>query len=172
MKEKIKILKKEKVFEHPEFNWNNFIKKNSENKRIIEYYIIIIQSNFRGFMVKLFLSKLIKGISNIIINLYEYTKFKQLILTIYKKAFEIIESFDIADIQNFYIKINQIKKVIKIMIKNCKTRKLIFKKNEVDIINKITEKNTYILPIRENQEIYSNIPLINLNKYLSYLNLK
>ena len=58
------------------------------------------------------------------------------------------------------------------MIKNCKTRKLIFKKNEVAIINKITEKNTYILPIRENQEIYSNIPLINLNKYLSYLNLK
>ena len=172
LKEKIKILKKEKVFEHPEFNWNNFIKKNSENKRIIEYYIIIIQSNFRGFMVKLFLSKLIKGISNIIINLYEYTKFKQLILTIYKKAFEIIESFDITDIQNYYIKINQIKKVIKIMIKNCKTRKLIFKKNEVAIINKITEKNTYILPIRENQEIYSNIPLINLNKYLSYLNLK
>ena len=172
LKEKIKILKKEKVFEHPEFNWNNFIKKNSENKRIIEYYIIMIQSNFRGFMVKLFLSKLIKGISNIIINLYEYTKFKQLILTIYKKAFEIIESFDITDIQNYYIKINQIKKVIKIMIKNCKTRKLIFKKNEVAIINKITEKNTYILPIRENQEIYSNIPLINLNKYLSYLNLK
>ena len=172
LKEKIKILKKEKVFEHPEFNWNNFIKKNSENKRIIEYYIIIIQSNFRGFMVKLFLSKLIKGISNIIINLYEYTKFKQLILTIYKKAFEIIESFDITVIQNYYIKINQIKKVIKIMIKNCKTRKLIFKKNEVSIINKITEKNTYILPIRENQEIYSNIPLINLNKYLSYLNLK
>ena len=172
LKEKIKILKKEKVFEHPEFNWNNFMKKNSENKRIIEYYIIMIQSNFRGSMVKLFLSKLIKGISNIIINLYEYTKFKQLILTIYKKAFEIIESFDITDIQNYYIKINQIKKVIKIMIKNCKTRKLIFKKNEVSIINKITEKNTYILPIRENQEIYSNIPLINLNKYLSYLNLK
>ena len=172
LKEKIKMLKKEKIFEHPEFNWNNFMKKNSENKRIIEYYIIMIQSNFRGFMVKLFLSKLIKGISNIIINLYEYTKFKQLILTIYKKAFEIIESFDITDIQNYYIKINQIKKVIKIMIKNCKTRKLIFKKNEVAIINKITEKNTYILPIRENQEIYSNIPLINLNKYLSYLNLK
>ncbi len=58
------------------------------------------------------------------------------------------------------------------MIKYCKTRKLIFKKNEVAIINKITEKNTYILAIRENQEIYSNIPLINLNKYLSYLNLK
>ena len=172
LKEKIKILKKEKVFEHPEFNWNNFMKKNSENKRIIEYYIIMIQSNFRGSMVKLFLSKLIKGISNIIINLYEYTKFKQLILTIYKKAFEIIESFDITDIQNYYIKINQIKKVIKIMIKYCKTRKLIFKKNEVSIINKITEKNTYILPIRENQEIYSNIPLINLNKYLTYLNLK
>ena len=39
-------------------------------------------------------------------------------------------------------------------------------------MNKIIEKNAYILPIKENQEIYSNIPLINLNKYLSYLNLK
>ena len=123
-------------------------------------------------MVKLFLSKLIKGTYNIIINLYEYTKFKKLILTMYKKAFEVVELFNPADAQNFYIKLNEIKKVIKIMINNCKTRKLIFKKNEVDFINKIIEKNAYILPIKENQEIYSNIPLINLNKYLTYLNLK
>ena len=148
------------------------MKKSAENKRIIEYYIIMIQSNFRGFMVKLFLSKLIKGTYNIIINLYEYTKFKKLILTMYKKAFEVVELFNPADAQNFITKINEIKKVIKIMINNCKTRKLIFKKNEVDFINKIIEKNAYILPIKENQEIYSNIPLINLNKYLSYLNLK
>ena len=172
LKEKINILKKEKVFECPYFNWNNFMKKSAENKRIIEYYIIMIQSNFRGFMVKLFLSKLIKGTYNIIINLYEYTKFKKLILTMYKKAFEVVELFNPADAQNFNIKINEIKKVIKIMINNCKTRKLIFKKNEVDFMNKIIEKNAYILPIKENQEIYSNIPLINLNKYLSYLNLK
>ena len=37
------------------------------------------------------------------------------------------------------------------------------------MINKITESNIGILKVKENQIIYSNIPLINLNKYLSYL---
>ena len=37
------------------------------------------------------------------------------------------------------------------------------------MINKITESNIGLLNVKENQIIYSNIPLINLNKYLSYL---
>ena len=172
IKKKINLLKKEKVFENPNFNWFNFMKKNIENKRIIEYYIIKIQSTFRSFMLKLFLSKLIKGVSRIIINLYEYSKFKKLILTIYQKT---LESFDIYNKTNdpyLKLKIINIKNVVRIMNKNCRTRKLIFKKSEVDIINKITEINIGLLPIKENQEIYSNILLINLNKYLSYLSLK
>ena len=123
-------------------------------------------------MLKRFLSKLIKGVSRIIINLYEYSKFKKLILTIYQKT---LESFDIYNKTNdpyLKLKIINIKNVVRIMNKNCRTRKLIFKKSEVDIINKITEINIGLLPIKENQEIYSNILLINLNKYLSYLSLK
>ena len=148
------------------------MKKNIENKRIIEYYIIKIQSTFRSFMLKLFLSQLIKDVSRIIINLYEYSKFKKLILTIYQKT---LESFDIYNKTNdpyLKLKIINIKNVVRIMNKNCRTRKLIFKKSEVDMINKITEINIGLLPIKENQEIYSNILLINLNKYLSYLSLK
>ena len=147
------------------------MKKNNENKRIVEYYIIIIQANYRGHLVKIFLSKLLKGISNIIINLYEYTKFKKLILTMYKMTFEIIDIYTIHD-PYFKLKINHIKKVIQIMMKYCRTRKLIFKKIEVDLINRIINSNIGLLPIKQNQEIYSNIPLINLIKYLSYLNIK
>ena len=58
------------------------------------------------------------------------------------------------------------------MVKNCRTRKLIFKKFEVKIINKIIKYNIGLLPIKENQEIYSNIPLINLNKFLTYLKIE
>ena len=58
------------------------------------------------------------------------------------------------------------------MMKYCRTRKLIFKKIEVDLINRIINSNIGLLPIKQNQEIYSNIPLINLIKYLSYLNIK
>ena len=170
LKQKINILKSQKVFDNPNFNLNKFIKENKEHKRIIEYYITIIQSNFRGLIVRIFLAKLIKGIHNIINNLYEYTKFKQLILALYKKSFELIDSNIKGDI--FKQKINEINNVVKIMIKYCRTRKLIFKKYEVEIINKIIKYNIGILPIKENHEIYSNIPLINLNKCLTYLKMK
>ena len=160
IKEKIKILKKENIFQKADFNWNKFIKKNIENKKIIDYYVTIIQSNFRSFMVKIFINKLIKSVNSIIINLYEYSKFKQLILTMYKMTYE-------NDTNN--IKLNQINKVLNIIIKNCRTRKLIFKKYEVDMINKITKSNIGILPLEPNQEIYSNIPLIYLLKYINYI---
>ena len=160
IKEKIKILKKENIFKKADFNWNKFIKKNIENKKIIDYYVTIIQSNFRSFMVKIFINKLIKSVNSIIINLYEYSKFKQLILTMYKMTYE-------NDTNN--IKLNQINKVLNIIIKNCRTRKLIFKKYEVDMINKITKSNIGILPLEPNQEIYSNIPLIYLLKYINYI---
>jgi len=169
IKEKIKKLKEENIYPNPRFIFNNFIKKNAENKKIIEYYIIMIQSNFRGFMLRIFLSKLIKGIYNIINNLYSYTKFKKLILKMYTITFKAVEIFNKTKDPYFNLKISEIKKVIKIMLNNCRTRKLIFKKNEVDLINKITESNIGLLQIKPNQEIYSNIPLINLNKYLSYL---
>ena len=169
IKEKIKKLKEEKIFPNSKFIFNNFIKKNSENKKIIEYYIIMIQSNFRGFILRIFLSKLIKGIYNIINYLYSYTKFKKLIFKLYKMTFDAVDLFDKTKDPYFNLKINEIKKVVKIMLNNCLTRKLIFKKNEVDMINKITESNIGLLNIKENQIIYSNIPLINLNKYLSYL---
>ena len=160
IKEKIKILKKENIFQKADFNWNKFIKKNIENKKIIDYYVTIIQSNFRSFMVKIFINKLIKSVNSIIINLYEYSKFKQFILTMYKMTYE-------NDTNN--IKLNQINKVLNIIIKNCRTRKLIFKKYEVDMINKITKSNIGILPLEPNQEIYSNIPLIYLLKYINYI---
>ena len=120
-------------------------------------------------MLRIFLSKLIKGIYNIINNLYSYTKFKKLILKMYTNTLEAVELFNKTKDPYFNLKISEIKKVIKIMLNNCRTRKLIFKKNEVNLINKITESNIGLLQIKPNQEIYSNIPLINLNKYLSYL---
>lgn len=163
LKEKINVLKSKKIFDKPNFIWNKFMKENIDYKRIIEYYATIIQTNFRGYIVKLFLSKIIKGINSIIINLYEYTKFKQLILKLYKMVFEFIELNKVNSLEEMH-------KVVKIVLKNCKTRKLIFKKEEVAMINKVTKINIGILPIKENQEIYSNIVLINLNKYLSYLN--
>jgi hypothetical protein len=169
IKEKIKKLKEENIFPNPQFIFNNFIKKTAENKKIIEYYIIMIQSNFRGFILRIFLSKLIKGIYNIINYLYSYTKFKKLILKMYAITLEAVDLFDKTKDPYFNLKINEIKKVVKIMLNNCLTRKLIFKKNEINMINKITESNIGILKVKENQIIYSNIPLINLNKYLSYL---
>ena len=168
LKQKINQLKSKKAFEYPNFSLNKFIKENKDNKRIIEYYITLIQSNFRGFIVRSFLSKLIKSINAIILNLYEYTKFKQLIITLYKKTFELGELNDEKNKE----KIEEINNVVKIMIKHCRTRKIVFKKSETKLINKIIKDNIGLLPIKENQEIYSNIPLINLNKFLTYIKIK
>ena len=168
LKQKINQLKSKKAFEYPNFSLNKFIKENKDNKRIIEYYITLIQSNFRGFIIRLFLSKLIKSINAIILNLYEYTKFKQLIITLYKKTFELGELNDEKNKE----KIEEINNVVKIMIKHCRTRKIVFKKSETKLINKIIKDNIGLLPIKENQEIYSNIPLINLNKFLTYIKIK
>ena len=171
IKEKINILKRKKIILTKNFNWNNFLKKNNENKKIIEYFVINIQSHFRGHMLKLFLSKLIRGTSTIIINLYKYTKFKQLIIKMYKMTFKIIDNYIKNNDPYFRLNINNIKQVLKIMMKYCRTRKLIFKENEVKIINKIIDSNIGFLQIKENQEIYSNILLINLCKYLTYFNI-
>ena len=168
LKQKINQLKSKKAFEYPNFSLKKFIKENKDNKRIIEYYITLIQSNFRGFIVRSFLSKLIKSINAIILNLYEYTKFKQLIITLYKKTFELGELNDEKNKE----KIEEINNVVKIMIKHCRTRKIVFKKSETKLINKIIKDNIGLLPIKENQEIYSNIPLINLNKFLTYIKIK
>ena len=168
LKEKINLLKSKKTFEYPNFSLNKFIKESKDNKRIIEYYITLIQSNFRGFIVRSFLSKLIKSINAIILNLYEYTKFKQLIITLYKKTFELGELNEEKNKE----KIDEINNVVKIMIKHCRTRKIVFKKSETKLINKIIKDNIGLLPIKENQEIYSNIPLINLNKFLTYIKIK
>jgi hypothetical protein len=147
------------------FNWKSFMNKNSENKRIIEYCIIMIQSKFRGFMVKVFLAKIIRSIDIIIDNLERYIGFKKLILSLYKKTFDEIIS-DKIKYNEYKFKVNYVRKIIKVIIKNCTNRKLIFKKNEVDLINKLDETNIGFKPIREEQEIYSVRLLLVLDKYL------
>ena len=139
--------------------------KNSENKRIIEYCIIMIQSKFRGFMVKVFLAKIIKSIDIIIDNLERYIGFKKLILSLYKITFDEIIS-DKNNNNEYKFKVNNVRKIIKVIIKNCPNRKLIFKKNEVDLINKLEGTNIGFRPIREEQEIYSVRLLLVLDKYL------
>ncbi len=76
----------------------------------------MIQSNFRGFILRIFLSKLIKGIYNIINYLYSYTKFKKLILKMYAITLEAVDLFDKTKDPYFNLKINEIKKVVKIML--------------------------------------------------------
>ena len=147
------------------FNWKSFMNKNSENKRIIEYCIIMIQSKFRGFMVKVFLAKIIRSIDIIIDNLERYIGFKKLILSLYKTTFDEIIS-DKIKYNEYKFKVNNVRKIIKVIIKNCTNRKLLFKKKEVDLINKLDETNIGFRPIREEQEIYSVRLLLVLDKYL------
>ena len=94
-----------------------------------------------------------------------YLGFKKLILSLYKTTFDEIIS-DKIKYNEYKYKVNNVRKIIKVIIKNCKNRKLLFKKNEVDLINKLEETNIGFKPIREEQEIYSVRLLLVLDKYL------
>ena len=129
IKEKIKFLQKQKKFpsisshKNFKFDWKQFMNENKENKKIIKYCIIMIQSKFRGFMVKVFISKLIRSIDIIIRNLGRYIEFKKLVLKLYKITFnEIIwkknENFE------FKNKVKDLRKQIKFIIKNNKSLKI------------------------------------------------
>ena len=142
--------------------------ENKENKKIILYCIIMIQSKFRGFLVKAFLAKLIRSVDIIIINLDKYLQFKKLILRLYNKTFdEIIWKRN--DNSAFRNSIQDVRKFIKFIIKNNKSRKLVFKKKEIDIINKLTETEIEFRPLKEDQAIYSVKLLLILDKFLFYL---
>ena len=174
IKEKIKLLKKQRKFpslsspNNFKFDWKLFMNENIENKKIIKYCIVMIQSMFRGFMVKVFVSNLIRSIDIIINNLGKYIEFKKLVLKLYNKAFNEIE---IKKNDNFEFResIKELRKKIKFIIKNNKSRKLLFKKNEIDLINRLEESNIDFKPIKEEQPIYSVKLLLILDKYLFYL---
>lgn len=142
--------------------------ENKEKKRIIEYCIIMIQSRFRGFMVKIFLSKIISSIDIIINAIERYIGFKKLILKLYRTTFNeiLMDKFGHLEYKN---KVIIIRKIIKVIIKNCKNRKLLFNKNEIDLINRLEEMNIGFRPIRLEQEIYSIKLLLSLDKFLFYL---
>ena len=173
IKEIIKLYQKEGILpsissNKYSFNWKTFMNENKEKKRIIEYCIIMIQSRFRGFMVKIFLSKIISSIDIIINAIERYIGFKKLILKLYRTTFNeiLMDKFGHLEYKN---KVIIIRKIIKVIIKNCKNRKLLFNKNEIDLINRLEEMNIGFRPIRLEQEIYSIKLLLSLDKFLFYL---
>ena len=173
IKEKIKLYQSQGIFpsiyssKNLKFDWKQFMNENKENKKIIKFCIVMIQSKFRGFMVKVFLANIIKSVDIIINNLDRYLSFKKLVLKMYKITFEdIVLKKDHSIFKN---RIKDIRKIIKFIIKNNKSRKLIFKQNEIDLINKLNESNIGFIPIKEEQAIYSIKLLLILDKFLFYL---
>ena len=173
IKEKIKLYQKQGIFpsiyshKNFKFNWKDFMNENKENKKMIKFCIVMIQSKFRGFMVKVFLAKIIRSVDIIINNLDRYLSFKKLVLKLYKITFD-----DIVwkkEHSNFKNRIKDIRKFIKFIIKNNKSRKLIFKQNEIDLINKLNDCNIGFIPIKEEQAIFSIKLLLILDKFLFYL---
>ena len=174
IKEKIKFFQKQGIFpsisspKNYKFEWKEFMNENKENRKIIKYCIIMIQAKFRGFMVKVFLAKLIKSVDIIITNLDKYLQFKKLVLRLYKTTFdEIIWKRN--DNTIFKNSIKEIRIFIKFIIKNNKSRKLVFKKNEIDLINKLSESEIEFRPLKEEQAVYSVKLLLILDKFLFYL---
>ena len=174
IKEKIKLYQKQGIFPTITsskkfiFDWKQFMKDSHENKRIIEYCIIMIQSKFRGFMVKAFLAKIIRSVDIIVNNLDRYLSFKKLVLKLYKISFNEIV-FCKNENLDYKNKVKDIRKFIKFIIRNNKSRKLLFKKDEIDLINKLEGSNIGFRPIREEQPIYSIKLLLILDKFLFYL---
>ena len=142
--------------------------ESKEHKKIIEYCIILIQSKFRGFMVKVFLAKIIKSVEAITNSLDKYMGFKKLVLKLYRIAFDEIDRIKNEN-ADYKSKIKELRKLIKYIIKNNKSRKLLFKHHEVDLINKLEGSNIGFRPIRIDQAIYSIKLLLILDKYLFYL---
>ena len=174
IKEKIKFFQKQGIFpsisspKNYKFEWKEFMNENKENRKIIKYCIIMIQAKFRGFMVKVFLAKLIRSVDIIITNLDKYLQFKKLVLRLYKTTFdEIIWKRN--DNTIFKNSIKEIRIFIKFIIKNNKSRKLVFKKNEIDLINKLSESEIEFRPLKEEQAVYSVKLLLILDKFLFYL---
>jgi hypothetical protein len=151
------------------FDWKHFMNESKENKKIIKYFIILIQSKFRGFMVKVFLSKIIRSVDIITNNLDKYIGFKKLVLQLYKTTFEEIVANKKNDNYDYKSRIKELRKLIRFIIKNSKSRRLLFKKQEIDLINKLEESNIGFVPIRIEQAIYSIKLLLILDKYLFYL---
>ena len=173
IKEKIKFLQKEgklpkNTSEKYEFNWKKFKSENSENKRIIEYFITLIQSKFRGFMVKLFLAKMVRSIDIIINCLDRYLGFKKMILSLFEIAFSgmIREKLMSEEYKELTIKIRS---VIRIILRNCRNHILIIKKPENDFINKLYENDIISKPINIDKVIYSVKLLLFLDNCLFFL---
>lgn len=174
IKEKIKLYQKEGILpsiytsNKLHFDWKQFMNESKEHKKIIEYCIILIQSKFRGFMVKVFLAKIIKSVEAITNSLDKYMGFKKLVLKLYRIAFDEIDRIKNEN-ADYKSKIKELRKLIKYIIKNNKSRKLLFKHHEVDLINKLEGSNIGFRPIRIDQAIYSIKLLLILDKYLFYL---
>jgi hypothetical protein len=108
---KLVIKKYSSVLNIMKIRHEDFYELNEDTKKICVYFAVLIQTNFRGYMIRKSLIKMNESIKKIIYNIRRYTGFKKMI-------FKTIHMFNVYSFK-------KLKGLLKIMYKKYKTYRIV-----------------------------------------------
>ena len=125
------------------FSWEKFYQKNLENKKIIRYLITLIQSNFRGYIIKKWFNKIQKSVKMIQINLGKYLDAKKMVMSLFKLTVEEIREFDKFNPEIYRAPARRIRQIIHALLRNFPSHSFFMFNKDIKVINLLYDYKLY-----------------------------
>ena len=143
----IKKLQKEKLLpkknELIQFLWEKFYHKSFQNKKIIKYLITLIQSNFRGYIIKKWFNKIQKSVKIIQKNLGKYLDSKKMVMSLFKLAVDEIKQFDKFNPEIYRAPARRIRQIIHALLRNFPSHSFFMFNKDIKAINFLYDNKLY-----------------------------
>ena len=125
------------------FLWTKFYNKSFQNKKIIKYLITLIQSNFRGYIIKKWFNKIQKSVKIIQKNLGKYLDSKKMVMSLFKLAVDEIKQFDKFNPEIYRAPARRIRQIIHALLRNFPSHSFFMFNKDIKAINLLYDNKLY-----------------------------
>lgn len=148
------------------FNWQRFIKKGDNPKKLLNYFTTVIQANIRGYMIRKWLKKMQKCALKIQIKVLKYINYKKMVMHLFKTSVDEIQFIEKCNPELYRAPARRIRQIIHAILRNYPCCSFYIFNKDIEDINLLYDKGFVSKPINVGQIVKSHKLLIFLDNCL------